>query len=130
MSLKSNSQPTICPQRLTGSLQVPSMLFRTRVNVARVGLSQLSDRWKVSTLFNLESCSNFLNSSALIVTLTPTAAPVVGRTTACTTCRTTVESVLSPNILTELQTVCAGLTGEAPFKSLLSPTLRATVNHS
>jgi len=120
----------ICLQRLTGSLQVPSIPFKTRVNVALAGLSQLSARWRVSILFNLESCSNFLNSSVLIVTLTPMVVPVAGRTTACTTFKTMVASVLSPTILIELQMACAGLTGLAPSKSPLSLTSRATVNHS
>ena len=130
MPSKLSYQPTICLQRLTGSLQVPSIPFKTRDNVALAGLSQLSARWRVSILFNLESCSNFLNSSALIVTLTPTAVPVAGRTTACTTFKTMVASILSPTILIELQMACAGLTGEAPSKSPLSLTSRATVNHS
>ena len=50
------------------------MRSRTRATVAHAGLSPLLHRWRVSTSFNLESCSNSLSSSALIATLIRTVA--------------------------------------------------------
>jgi hypothetical protein len=87
-----------------------------------VGHSAQLLRWRANISFKAESCLSFLSNSVSTATQIPSVVLVAGKTTACTTFKTMVASVLSPTILIELQMACAGLTGEAPSKSPLSLT--------
>lgn len=65
------------------------MQFKIRPDVVPAGLSVLSPKWKVLTSLRQVNFSSFLNSNALIATLSLLAVQVDGRTIACTTFKTT-----------------------------------------
>ena len=82
------------------------MRFKIRASVVLAGHSVLSLKWKVNILYSRENYLNFPSSNALIVTQIQWDVPVAGKIIACTTFRTTAESVCGKTTPTPRTTTC------------------------